>query len=111
MNEKGRSGFVSLSADDRISHKELRFADLKGENQAQNFHCLQLQTATFPMVLFSESCSSKPTHTEAIQQCPLIKVELSLQPPGFGLLWRSKVLSGIVFTHQIEVWSTSSTRN
>lgn len=69
----------------------------------------QLLRAAFPMVLPSES--SNPTHTGAKQQYPLINLELSLQPPGFGPLWRSKALSGIVFTHQIEEHGTSSTRN
>lgn len=111
MSEKGRSGFVSLSADDKISQKELIFANLKGEKQTPNPHYLQLLTATLPMVFLLESCSSKPTHTEAVQQYSPVKVELSLQPPGFGLLWRSRALSGIVFTHQSGAQYTSSTIN
>lgn len=75
-------------------------------NKPQN---VQLLRAAFPMVLPSES--SNLTHTGAIQQYPLINLKLSLQPPGFGPLWRSKALSGIEFIHQIENHGTSSTRN
>lgn len=99
-----RSGFASLAADDRIS--QIYWSERRKARKPQY---LQLQKATFPVVLLSESCS-KPTHTEAIQQHPLIKVEWSLQPAGFGLLWRYKVFSGIAFTHQNEAQSTSSTR-
>lgn len=41
------------------------------------------------MVLLSESCSSKTIPAEAIERYPVIKTELPLQPPGWGLPWGS----------------------
>lgn len=81
----------------------------KEKNKCNNLQYVQLLRAAFPMVLPSES--SNPAHPGPIQQYPLPNLELSLQPPGLGPLWRSKALSGIVFTHQIEGHGTSSSRN
>lgn len=103
MNAKRRSGFASVAADDRFS--QIYWPERRKARKPQ-----YLQLQTFPVVLLSESCCSNPTHAEAIQQHPLINVEWSLQPPGFGLLWRYKVFSGIVFTHQSEAQSTAHVR-